>query len=479
MELSSSEVYEVLNPLTKAKDPTHFIATLRQLCARAPITRDAADNLTFYTVSALYYLDSNDLLEEGIRVVEAYLDLCDPLSISPAKRWYFVEKALAVIKSKPELADKLVTQVIKDTVTEELTFIRTTKRLAELGRKDLTLSFSLQAIAFNFDFDISMESLSAIKKFYVEDEHFKQQIDLATKQQTEKTLRLTNPADFASTLEAAREATHNLSLSYSNPQRIFALINFKEEQYRTEIENFLGGGFQELKAMSLRSGELVDHVLYDALARAIGIWGAAKFGDLLMQEFNFVTADDDQEALDHITRHYELNLTCGTIATVLAALDYAGDISGFDVFLESFEWRYQGSDFVMQTRYAKWLLSKDGAAALAFLQDSQNTSGASYAVSALADLDYKPALAAIKRRQASLRNPVTKEVFKEAIARLEQQAQAPLSKDRIIALFGRVTATEMALGEDSDNIFLLRAQQTLQDSTLGTVYEIDAAGPED
>lgn len=231
--------------------------------------------------------------------------------------------------------------------------------------------------------------------------------------------------------------------------------------------------------MALRSGELVNNVLFDAMARAIGIWGEAKFGDLLMQEFNFVAADNEQKKLDHLTRHYELNLTCGTIATVLAALDYAGDISGFDAFLESLEWRYQGSDFVMQTRYAKWLLTKDGADALAFLQDPKNTSGASYAVSALADLDYKPALAAIKQRQASLRNPVSKEVFKEAIARLEQQARAPLSKDRIIALFGRVTTSEMALGEDSDNIFLLRAQQTLKDSTLGTVYEIDASDLED
>ncbi|HWV16745.1 MAG TPA: hypothetical protein VN030_15045 [Cellvibrio sp.] len=479
MELSSSDVYKILNPLTKADDPSLFIATLQQLCADKTIKREAADDLIFYTTSALYHLASHNLLDQGVRVVEAYLAISAGHPVSADKRWYFVEKALTIIRPKPELANELATKIIGNTLAEEHSFVKVVQYFAELGCRELTLAFAQQAIAFNFDLDLTQERHVAIQKIYNQDKDFKEKIDSAKALRLEKNQRIETPGDFSSTLEAAQDAIQNLRLSYSNPQRILAVTQFKEPQYRRDIENFLSSGFAQLKDIALRSGKLVDHILFDAMARAIGNWGDPQFGELLMSEFNFVVQDEDKDEADYIARHYELNQTCGSIALALASLNYAGDISGFDTFLDSFEWRYPGSDFVMQTRYAKWLLNKNPEEAATFLADPENKQGASYAVSAIADLDYKPALALIQQKQSSLRNPITQEVFKEAIARLQQQKAPPSPQERIINLFGRVTPTEMALGAESDNVFLSRAQHTLQNSQFGTIYDEEYLAPED
>ncbi len=103
------------------------------------------------------------------------------------------------------------------------------------------------------------------------------------------------------------------------------------------------------------------------------------------------------------------------------------------------------------------------------------TRGLALVAAALADLDLKAALPVLKARQRELESPVTKEVFKEAIDRLQTQTAAPEIKNRMIWLFGMRTASEIARGSETDNAFIQRAIARTQDAALGEVYETDAS----
>lgn len=68
-------------------------------------------------------------------------------------------------------------------------------------------------------------------------------------------------------------------------------------------------GFQTLKSIVLKKIRLINDDLFDALARAIALWGNPAFADLLINEFSYITADenDDDFIDDGLSRHYELN----------------------------------------------------------------------------------------------------------------------------------------------------------------------------
>ncbi|WP_040917978.1 hypothetical protein [Leptonema illini] len=83
----------------------------------------------------------------------------------------------------------------------------------------------------------------------------------------------------------------------------------------------------------------------------------------------------------------------------------------------------------------------------------------------------------IEERLKTLENPVTIECFKEAIDRLQRQTTAPVEADRMIWMLGRKTRTELALGEDTDNVFVLRAQKGSDTYYAGE--EADDSSPED
>jgi hypothetical protein len=133
----------------------------------------------------------------------------------------------------------------------------------------------------------------------------------------------------------------------------------------------------------------------------------------------------------------------------------------------------------MQCRYAQWMLAKDDAGALAYLRDPANTKNLGLAAAALADLDEKHARDALGARIETLEHPVAKEIFAEALTRLDAQLGPPAVAARMIWMFGRKSSTEQALGSESDSVFVERAIARTKNAELGVVYEADNSAPED
>ena len=256
------------------------------------------------------------------------------------------------------------------------------------------------------------------------------------------------------------------------PQQLYDLVAFKDTEHAPVVETFWRSSFQKLKTRALESGDLISEVVFDTLAHGIARWQNRALAAALKDEFVFVVAEDDEIA-DEVPRHYELGLTAGTVALSMAALGYQGELALFDSFLESYEPRYAGEDFVMRVRYAQWILKGDEAGALAYLTDPDHDKGLGLAACALADLDARAALEPLKTIRKTLKNPVSVEVFTEAIQRLMKQGAPPAWSDRMIHLFGIMTPTECALTGDDDNEFVLRARQVKSNPDLGRVHEVD------
>ncbi|MDG9670475.1 hypothetical protein ONV78_22240 [Hahella sp. CR1] len=170
---------------------------------------------------------------------------------------------------------------------------------------------------------------------------------------------------------------------------------------------------------------------------------------------------------------YGLNCKTGPVAIALSLCGYAGDVSVLESFLESFEWRYEGAQFVMETRYALWMIKRDADGAAAFLGNPENTKNLSYAACAIADLDAKQYLPLVEQRFADIDKPVAKEVFKETITRLRDQTSAPAPSDRMIYLFGETDRTEVLLGGDYSGEFYSRAKAASLDSAIIDFTEED------
>ncbi|MGC4118843.1 MAG: hypothetical protein QM765_30625 [Myxococcales bacterium] len=177
--------------------------------------------------------------------------------------------------------------------------------------------------------------------------------------------------------------------------------------------------------------------------------------------------------------HYELTKTVGDIAIAMAALGYDDGAEDLAAFIKDLEWRYPGDDFVMKARYGLWLLAEGGEEAVAFVSDEKKDRGLAMAAVALADLDFKAGLGPVRARASSLAEPVAREVFAEAAARLERQTGAPPRGERMIGLLGRVSSTELALGAETDNVFVQRAREKSGQERLGEVTEADESSPKE
>lgn len=247
----------------------------------------------------------------------------------------------------------------------------------------------------------------------------------------------------------------------TNPIWILLLEKFyKKEIYRERILNFINKSFDVLKDYAIKKETLINQVSYNALCRLIGLLKEKKLSDLLMDAFTLAAKhseeDFDDEELAECACHYSLNLTAGTAAIALASLEYDKDLSPFDKFFEFYEWRYKGNKFVMEVKYAQWILEKDYKAAISFIENLENIKGVSYAATALADMGAKIAIEILENRLEILEDAVSVEVFKEAIERLKLSNE-DLEKEPMIKMFGFVTDSEIDLGVDNDNEFILRA----------------------
>jgi hypothetical protein len=180
----------------------------------------------------------------------------------------------------------------------------------------------------------------------------------------------------------------------------------------------------------------------------------------------------------HEDQHYEMNTAASRLSVYLTALDYKGPVDAIKNYVDHFTESYEDDEFVVRARYAYWWFEKKSDEALDFLSDPEKKKSLGMAAALLADLNEKKALPILQKRFKELTNKITIEVFKEAIVRLEAQQNVPENKDRMIWMFGFITESEIALGDETDNIFIKRANQS-SEVDLGIVHEVDDSTKED
>lgn len=280
--------------------------------------------------------------------------------------------------------------------------------------------------------------------------------------------------------EALKIAGRELYLPYydSRPENIYALIQHGNDPVlRAEITSFIKNGFDILRKVAYNkkieedkawndgyeSSAMVNHVVFGALARAAGLLGEKELAPTLYKEF-----------LGIKKAFYELSIERGTLSIALSMLEYEGEIREIQQLLDSAvanEYNIIESQDILEMFYAFCILKKDKAKALNYLSNYKRLKNLSFVAAALADLDVKEAIPTLKDRFVQLDNPFAKEAFLEAIHRLESQKEVPASKDRMIWMFGKRTSSELALGNNTDNEFVLRAIKKSGDLELEGLYE--------
>ncbi len=106
-----------------------------------------------------------------------------------------------------------------------------------------------------------------------------------------------------------------------------------------------------------------------------------------------------------------------------------------------------------RVRYAQWLLSRDVAAAVAFLRDPAQTRGLDSAVAALVDLNAREAFVAIRETGRTLTNEPTRLAFEFGLRRLSSPRGPVPVRDRMVWLLGARHPAEVALGASADHVF--------------------------
>lgn len=249
----------------------------------------------------------------------------------------------------------------------------------------------------------------------------------------------------------------------------FGLIEIsKVSGYRSQVLNLVRMGFSRA-INEKKESRLVNDTIYNILGQLCVILNDLEANTILHDAFVF--AADEK-------RNYEMNTVASRLAIYLTALNYSGSLESIKKYIDSFNDSYEDEEFVMRACYAYWWLKKDSAEALAFLSSAEKKKSLGLVAALLTDLDEKNAIPVLENRMKDLTNPVTREVFKEAIHRLTSQKEIPVNKDRMIWMFGLITETEIALGNETDNIFIQRANAATHEDH-GRVQEVDESTKDD
>lgn len=276
---------------------------------------------------------------------------------------------------------------------------------------------------------------------------------------------------FAAALEQAG-AQLALPSESTDPSWFAALATLVSSPARRRAAlELLGPSLRRLLEARLAGGGLVNSVALGGLARALLSLEAREHLETLVAAMDFCTGK---------RCHHEARQEAGWVAMALTAAGDA-DVARVDAALSAFlaRWAetYDGHRFVMQTRYARWLLAGHGAEARAYLADPGRVRGLAFVAAAVADLDDKQAIPVLEARRPHLHNPVADEAFAEALARLGRQAGPPPASERMMWLFGVRSPMELALGDDSDDQLLARARARLGRPDLGYRTETDDTAP--
>lgn len=272
--------------------------------------------------------------------------------------------------------------------------------------------------------------------------------------------------------EDAQEALKTETDYPVNKEALIALAQcYKIESAQYKIKSFFSRVYKEAKEYALRirehdyQGDNLNSDIYLGITQAIAILPAEvreELAEKVIEAYTFLSFPD---------RSYESNQTSGYVAIYLTLLKQQIDLSILEQAITETGEHYQENKFVLQTRYAKWLLEKNEEEALRYFEKNDPSNYMEYIVALLADLDSKAAIPLLKQRLELTKKPVFTEVLLEAISRLETQQKQPEPEERMVWLFETVSPTERALGAESDNIFIKRAQEKQEIDT--NVYETD------
>ncbi len=477
--MTDSKVYDLLHKPIENKDVPAFINQFLLIMDIGLDNKKAGGNLAWWSADIISNLIKAGLLNEALPIVKTWLTYSDKIPVSENDKHYFASFAVYVADKYPELQEEFELKLLSGDWFKSDVGRLFASFLCKWGKIDTTMSTIVKSFGVLTQRNYFLEN-EELKNLYNNNLQFRDFLDKLENDwlnSFENPDKKPNPENFEEVL-AASKADLLKEDHWSNPENVLNLIKFTNVECNSRIEEFLKSGFQELKSAAIKKSILINCYIFDALARAIAHWQNPEFSELLIQEFNFVIASK-KDITDGLDRHYELQLVSGTIALALVALGYKGDLSFFDKFLESYELHYKGDDFVMKVKYAKWMITGDAGNALSYLTNKENTKGLSYVICALTDLNSKESLSVIKELATSFTNPVTREVIKESLSRLSKQAQPPEWKDRMIHLFGVVSPGEQAIGYESDNVFVIRAQETENNPEIGTRFEADDSAPDD
>lgn len=257
-----------------------------------------------------------------------------------------------------------------------------------------------------------------------------------------------------------------------NKTALIALAQcYKIESEQYKIKSFFSRAYKEAKEYALQTrkyeylGDNLNSDIYLGITQAIAVLPAEVREELAEKVIAAYTY------LSFPKRSYDANQTSGYVALYLTLFKKQINLSILEQAITVTGEAYQTSKFVLQTRYAKWFMEKNEEEALKYFEKNEPSNFMEYIVALLADLDCKAATPLLKQRLEVTKKPVFTEVLLEAISRLETQQEPPEPRERMVWLFESVSPTERALGADSDNIFIKRAQEKQEIDT--NVYETD------
>jgi hypothetical protein len=271
------------------------------------------------------------------------------------------------------------------------------------------------------------------------------------KKPTKPTARVAD--DVLAKARAAFEDELEQDYHSTDTETIYAFARLAKDDASREL---VLGGFDRLVTNAKKHEELINAVAYHALAyAALELPRHPDIAPVLQQGFRICAELTDLDV------HYNMNQACGAFAIALATLEHRDALDDFAKFHDKLG-HYGSEPFHAQVLYAQWMLDEDVEGAKQYVAESEHLKVLGYAAAALADLDHKPGRGTLMARMSGRLHAESREAMMEASARLRMQSGPPEVADRMIWMFGRVSPVEIALGNESENVFRQRAEAKRQ-----------------
>lgn len=261
---------------------------------------------------------------------------------------------------------------------------------------------------------------------------------------------------------------------YVNSQSLYALVEaYYNPKFKKEVDVFFKAAFEYAKVYAKEKMEYGKQANKDPdaetlleLVQALSSFreeDKEQFADLVFEIYTF-TSDEKR-------RSYAMKQASGFMAIQLTYFQTVFDTNVIHNAIVKTGKHYEDNIFVHQTLYAKWFLEKNEQEAFLYFQNNETKSNPIFAVFALTDLGFKDALPLVIEKQKEEKDPVIREIYNEAIQRLESGYIPKNQTERMVWLNGNLTPTQRALGAENDNVFVQRAQQKV--AIDDNVYETD------